>query len=631
MKIDYQAGTFIALITFDERKIVEGAGWSWDGDMKRWITRDPALAEQYAPLSTDAAFSAIVTWREGLEHELRASYATNSTMLIPAPPGLEYDGFQKAGIEYASKRKDVLIADPPGLGKTIQAIGMSNLFSNIKKILIVPPAHLKLNWMREWQKWCVKGLTVGICESVQKRERVLDDAGKPAKKENGTARYRTWTEYPWPATDVVIINYDMLPEFYEHIQQVAWDMLVCDEAQYLVSEKTMRARHVFGGGKQKVFRKGQKPTWRPALSGISARRRLFLSGTPILSRPIDLWTICKACDPTGLGSNWMTFVQEYCDAHVLDADKPSERLDTSGASNLDELQRQLRLKFMVRRPKSILNLPIKRRQLIPLPAEGLAKLIASEMTAMDRVKAALSAFEHMGEGDVGETAEEVPWTTLSDALERRFAGHQDKDYRECMIYLSTPEQVAFEELSTARRSLATAKIPMVKEHLDGMLETGVKVIVFVVHTEMAETLHKHYPDAAFVTGKTPSSKRQAQVDRFQDDDGCRLFIGNIVAAGTGFTMTAATVVVFAELDWVPAKIEQAEDRAHRRGQKSQVLVQHLAVEGSVDARLIEVLLEKQAVIHDALDDDALPERVAMAELLASEVRDDHTFRLLSVT
>jgi hypothetical protein len=100
--------------------------------------------------------------------------------------------------------------------------------------------------------------------------------------------------------------------------------------------------------------------------------------------------------------------------------------------------------------------------------------------------------------------------------------------------------------------------------------------------------------------------RQAAVDRFQNDPNCLLFVGNIQAAGVGLTLTASSHVVFAELDWVPGNVTQAEDRCHRIGQTDSVLIEHLVLEGSMDARMATTLIAKQSVLTAALDE--LPEQ-----------------------
>jgi hypothetical protein len=104
-----------------------------------------------------------------------------------------------------------------------------------------------------------------------------------------------------------------------------------------------------------------------------------------------------------------------------------------------------------------------------------------------------------------------------------------------------------------------------------------------------------------VNGDTPFADRQSAVDRFMADPTCRVFIGSIAAAGVGLTLTSASTVVFAELDWVPANVSQAEDRAHRIGQHDAVNVQHLVLDESLDARMAHVIVQKQAIADAALD------------------------------
>jgi SNF2 family DNA or RNA helicase len=600
--IDYDRGAYVAQIRYEERGAFKEAGWSFDADRKQWITYDPEKAVVFQAFTSPEAHAALELWKRSDNGAVELSRALSVVLdkPIPVPPGLSYDPFQEAGIFYACQRKDTLIADPPGLGKTIQAVGVSNYTPTISSVLVVCPGGLKRNWENEWRKWCVKGLSVERARSITHSETIRDEAGAIVRKEDGKPKRRTWTEHFWPETNVVIVSYDMLPAFESEIRRQTWDMLVCDEAQNLVSEGIIRVRHVFGAGAQNKKKKGADgkvtKTRVPAVAPIQARKRLFLTGTPIMSRPIDIWVLCKACDQQGLGANWMTFVYTYCAASTIFG-----RLDISGASNLDKLQHSLRKKFMVRRDKKLAmkDMPPKRRQLIELPAEGLAKLVDREVSAMHRVREALRAYEASVTGIALPEPEE--WTGLWDVLERRFGTLAHLDYEERARHLSPAEQVAFAEMSTARKELAAAKIPMVVEHLEQLLSSGEKVILFAVHTEVCEAIRKHFPQCAYITGNVNVDKRQAQVDRFQTDPTCNIMIGNLTAAGVGFTMTAACIVVCAELDWVPSVMEQAEDRAWRRGQQRSVLVQHLVVEGSLDAHLVNVLIEKQRIIDSALD------------------------------
>ena len=119
--------------------------------------------------------------------------------------------------------------------------------------------------------------------------------------------------------------------------------------------------------------------------------------------------------------------------------------------------------------------------------------------------------------------------------------------------------------------------------------------------DVIQQIKDNFKQAVSITGKTPVDERAMIVDQFQKDRDTRLFIGNIKAAGTGITLHASSTAIFAELDWVPANLDQAEDRLHRIGQPNSVLVHHLVFEGSLDARMAEVIVEKQNIIRRALD------------------------------
>lgn len=88
-----------------------------------------------------------------------------------------------------------------------------------------------------------------------------------------------------------------------------------------------------------------------------------------------------------------------------------------------------------------------------------------------------------------------------------------------------------------------------------------------------------------IDGKTPSEQRRASCERFQNQPGCRVALLSITAASTGLNLTAANLVVFAELFWNPGVLVQAEDRAHRIGQQDPVNIQYLLASDTVDDQL----------------------------------------------
>jgi len=93
------------------------------------------------------------------------------------------------------------------------------------------------------------------------------------------------------------------------------------------------------------------------------------------------------------------------------------------------------------------------------------------------------------------------------------------------------------------------------------------------------------------------------VDRFQEDDDCMVFIGQIKAAGVGITLSAAEIVIMNSLDWVPGNHEQAEDRAYRIGQNKTVNIYYMLIDDTIDTLVWDILNEKKKIIGTIMGDD----------------------------
>ena len=510
------------------KESVKSAGARWDKDSKRWTLSSSLLKVARKIAETwDFQADGLDEAEKKVKEAMMASRATDSDIEIPAPPGLSYLPYQRGGIAYALKRKDVLIGDEMGLGKTIQALGLLNASPEIKRALVVCPASLKLNWQREAEKWLVEKKPVCVL---------------PSKK-----------DLPGAGPVLVIINYEIVAK-HKELFSGTWDIVIFDESHYLKNPKAQRTVATIGKG-----RKG----------GIPAKRRIFLSGTPILNRPVELWPVLEA---TGTFPNFWQYAKRYCDAR-----QSSYGWDMSGASNLEELQAILREKLMVRRLKNdvLTELPVKRRQILPWQPETREEKEALK-AEIEAIKAAKKAKSDM------KTAEKEAVAELKEVYSRTLA-----------------------EIALARHRTALAKLPRVIELIKGVLEDGEveKIIVFAHHRDVIHGLKEGLKDfrPVSLSGEDSIEARQAAVDAFQNDPSVKVFIGGIRAAGVGITLTAASTVIFAELDWTPGAMMQAEDRAHRIGQKNSVLVLHPLLNKSIDAKLAKTLIRKQEIIEKTLD------------------------------
>jgi SWI/SNF-related matrix-associated actin-dependent regulator 1 of chromatin subfamily A len=163
--------------------------------------------------------------------------------------------------------------------------------------------------------------------------------------------------------------------------------------------------------------------------------------------------------------------------------------------------------------------------------------------------------------------------------------------------------VTLNRLMKIRQLISYEKIPYTCELIDKCLEQGKKVIIFTNFTMTLDMLHEKYKkNSVTLDGRMNNDKRQENVDRFQNDDKIKVFIGNIKAAGVGITLTAAEVVIMNDLSFVPADHSQGEDRAYRYGQKNSVLVYYPVFENTVEKVIYNILQKKKGIIDQVMGD-----------------------------
>lgn len=468
----------------------------------------------------------------------------NYMPLPPAPRHLKYRDFQVRAIQLARERKRLLISLPMGTGKTVVAAGVINDQEAIRKTLIVCPANLRLNWRRELLRWLTrKGMTIGFAS----------------------------TRHGFPLTDIVVINYDILKKFTRIIHATHWDLLIADEAHYLRSLKAGRTIVIFG-------RKNKDPLkQRPKLD---VDRCLLLTGTPIINRPLELWPLLHYLDSEEWDSK-KHFINRYCGGKAKGQNK-----NDIGETALKELNQRLTSTIMIRRTKEELlpELPPKTRQVIVLPNDKARGAVTKERKEYEKIQQNLSR---------ARMRAELAKTTDNDEL-----------YKTVVQELRQIEFLSIQQISRLRMETAIAKIPIVVEHIYELFEHVQKLVVFAHHTAVIENIAMEFGNGvAKAHGKISPADRQKAIDRFTEDSQCRLFLGSIRATGEGIDLTAASVMCFAELDWTPKTLEQCEDRCWRMGQQQNVLVQHLVLDGTLDARLAHRIVEKQETISTILDND----------------------------
>lgn len=537
-------GFYLAESLYEERLLLGRAGWIWDRELfpKQWSTDKPEVAARLIEYADEEVKGELADIAEKREKSINGSKATSSNIEVPAPAGKGYFPFQRAGIEFIVNHENTLLADDMGLGKSIQAIGVINLLDEINRVLLICPASLKINWRKELAAWLTRVMSIEIASSKK----------------------------PFPDANIVIVNFDILHKFEAELRSEEWDLLIVDESHFLKGN-SRRSHHVVG--KRKKYARSEAYDIEP----IKAKRSLFMSGTPIENRPAELWNMVHYLAPDTF-KNYTYFTRRYCDAK-----RGRWGWQVSGAQHLDELQTALRETIMIRRLKTevLTELPAKLRQIIELPQNGARKVVEAENKAYSEHEELLS--------------------DLKVAAELAKASEDKTDYNDAVEKLKASVGLAFNELAKARQETAIAKVPYVLGHLENV--SG-KVCVFAHHREVIKQLKEELGDKAVILmgGMSDKAKNEA-VERFQTDPNVQFFIGSIMAAGVGLTLTASNHAVFAELDWKPSTMNQCEDRLHRISQVNSVLIQHLVFDGSLDANMAKTVVAKQAIIDQALGDD----------------------------
>jgi len=426
---------------------------------------------------------------------------------------------QKVAIEKLAGSKRFILADDMGLGKTTSTI-IAALETGAKKILIICPASLKINWQRE-------------IENYSDRPTFIAEGKKFS------------TDH-----DFVIVNYDILKNLHDPkekenslLEKSNFDLVILDEAHMISNAQAQRTKII------NSYVKNIDKVW-------------LLTGTPMTSRPMNYYNLLSIIE-SPVAQNWMAYAIRYCQGYQFNAGK-RKVWNVSGASNLEELRDRTSKQILRRLKEEVLDLPDK----IITPV--YLRLKSSEYENL------------MGE----------------------YYDWYDKNPEE-----SSSLTVQFSKLMKVRKVIANEKTKQTIEFAENILEQGKKVIIFTNFTDSLQTIYNHFgKQAVYLDGSCSNSVRQQAVDSFQNDEKIRVFVGNLKAAGVGLTLTSAEVVIMNDLSFVPAEHAQAEDRAYRYGQKSNVLVYYPLFENTIEGAIYDILNKKKEIIRTVMGDQ-IPENV----------------------
>jgi SWI/SNF-related matrix-associated actin-dependent regulator of chromatin subfamily A-like protein 1 len=505
----------------------------------------PELDEFLATHETWIAPEALTLLQEVREEHAQAAGLVELSAATAAPldvPGLggELKPFQRAGVRYLLKQRRAFLADEQGLGKTIEALATLEA-DNAYPAIVVCPASLKLNWLRELSLWLPH---------------------RSAQALTGTRG-----EAPVAQADVTVVNYDIVAARLSTLSAIAPRALVLDESHYCKNAAAKRTQAV------------QQLSTAVPRDGLV----LALTGTPVMNRPPELISQLRILGRLADFGSGAQFGKRFrgADAHL-------------------RLHWHLRARCFARRLKAdvLPQLPAKTRAVVPIELDNEPEYRLAEKD--------LIAWLQSQPLDLHELDARVAAALRAERLVR---------------------------LNALKLLAARGKLNAALAWIHDFLSSGERLVVFAHHREIQRALLERFPGALHILGQDSPIARDAALQAFQapydSDGGNQLIVCSIEVAGHGITLTQASNVAFLELDWTPAKHDQAEDRCHRIGQEDTVNASYLLAAGTVDETIATLLERKRAVIG-AVTDGLEQDEEGVVDALVRELRGEPYRRLRAV-
>lgn len=454
-------------------------------------------------------------------------------------PSIELFPYQKEGVNWLSGMSHALLADEMGLGKSAQIVRAADEI-DAKRILVVCPASARINWEREFQKFSEKSRIFQVISS---------------KKQTINPEYS------------LIVSYDLTTKLRPK-ELGRFDLLVLDESHFLKGLDAKRTSAIFG---------------RSGLIRICTRT-WCVSGTPAPNHVGELWTMLYTFGVTKL--SYQAWVKRYCTGYI----GPHGFTITGSKKEMIHEVREMLNKVMLRRKKDevLKDLPPIFYQTVFVEADEVD--IGSTMLAKYIFPKDLR--HEFDERLVLETKQ------IEEAMEKDFFSRDfENDQTSLRALIGLSKSVSTVRMFTALQKLNNCADTIASELANFAYD---KVVIFAIHRDIVEGLRVKLKEFGAVTvyGGTPPEKRQRHIDSFQNNPKTRVFIGNIGAAGTAITLTAAHQVVFVELDWVPGNNAQAAARCHRIGTTKPLTVRYFCLSNSIDEKVSKALIRKSKELQE---------------------------------
>lgn len=533
-------------------------------------------------------------------HNVQVDFDRYDRISMSKDPNRRIKPHQKEAVQFLLSRKKCILADDMGLGKSLE-LSVAAIEGNFDSVIIICPASLKTNWKKELM-WYVPERDITIIESPvgmtkPELEKFLGykegRSGMTVKELKDEAKDKG----KWTDNRFVIVNFDILEDFYkipvtrskENIQKALEEspmlqyilnkksLIIIDEAHRLSNNDSTRYKII-----KDLIKRGSPDS-------------IYLAtGTPITNNPQNLYYVLQFLDDP-ITNDWQYYMDRYCGAMKIPAKGEKEKY-----TNL-YLKRKNKASWydLTQNEKDEL------KQYIKDNARHIT--IAKDGTNLEELKLRISHIylrrtkEDLAGGLPNKTVHEVFYDF--DIIQQMEYSKLWDEYEAAQLEADPTKEINKDLLEGAiyRKYCSNQMVPNTIKMTDDFISQGEKVIIATCYDEELNTLKEYYGDKCVVyNGKMSQKQKDAAQKAFMEDPNVMVFIGQVIAAGVGLTLTVSRTLIFNNIDFVPGNDRQMEDRIYRIGQHRDVNIYYQIFRGTQYERMWNTVMRKELIINQVI-------------------------------
>ena len=510
---------------------------------------------------------------------------------------------QKEAVQFLISRKKCILADDMGMGKST-SLTVASIEGNFDAILIICPASLKSNWFNELTNYVSeKDISIigGVNEMKKNEiEKYLGYGEGKSGKNLNELKEEAKERGKWTDNRYVIINFDILDDVYkvsraktkEGIEKAMENspmlkfllnkksLIIIDEAHKLSNNTSDRYKII------------------KDLINKSNPHSIYLStGTPITNDPANYFNLLSLLnDPLTIDREF--YYMRYCDAFKMPINEQQKQKKQQLTQEfLNSHNKNTWYDLTVEEKKSLNDIINKRviQKIIPKGGKNLEELkMQTAHVYLRRTK-----------DDIGDLPPKYIHERVFELNEEQMAEYKKlwDEYEAAKLEEDSSKELNKEliEGGIYRKYLSNQMVPNTIKLAEKCLARGEKIVIACCYDDELYTLRDYFKDKCVIyNGKMSLKEKDEAIKKFNSDPNVMIFIGNIIAAGVGITLTSSRVVIFNNFSYVPGDNSQFQDRVHRIGQTRDVHIFYQFFKDTQYEKMWNTVISKSVIINQVI-------------------------------